>query len=145
MSGYLRARSPSEVIKRGYSDDELANIYALGRLFLECGQLRRAEIVFRGITEVAPEFAPAWLGLGYIKMIQGQYDLALVEVSRALRRHPESPEAMLMNVICSLSTGDLNAAGTFLGELKDEIDAQKISDTFLLRLYRSQLIRFQSR
>ena len=145
MSTHLRSRSPSEVIKRGYSDEELTNIYALGRLFLECGQLKRAEIIFRGVVEVAPEFAAAWLGLGYIKIVQTEYDLALAEVNQVLRRYPNHPEAMLMNVMCSLSTGDLNAAGTYLGELKDEIDAENITDNYLVRLYRSQLVRFQSR
>ena len=145
MNAHLRQRSPSEVIRRGYSDEEIHNVYSLGRLFLEGGAFRRAETVFRGLIEVAPEFMLARLGLAYVHLVAGEHETVL-ELSRdILRTNPTHPECMLLTVISSLSVGDLNAAGTYLGELKDEIEAQHITDSALIRLYRSQLVRFQSR
>lgn len=133
------------MIRRGYTDAEMESIFALGRLFLESGSFSRAAVILKGLTEVAPEFAPAWLALGYLAIMNGEYEQALSCSSQVLRRNPTSPEAMLMNVICSLSTGDINSAGTYLGELKDGIDGEVINNPQLVRLYQSQLVRFQSR
>ena len=52
-------RSPSEVLKRGYADEEVGHLYELGRLCLENGDLRRGEIVLSGITAIAPDTIPA--------------------------------------------------------------------------------------
>jgi Flp pilus assembly protein TadD len=145
MNDYSSLRSPSEIIKRGYTDDELSSIFALGRLFLECGNFTKAYSVLRGVAEVAPDYLPAWLGLGYICIMNGDYEQALAMTSQVLRREPSDPQAMLMTVICSLSTGDLNNAGTYLGELKDGIDGDSITEPTLIRLYSSQMVRFQSR
>jgi len=145
MNTNIRPRSPSEMIRRGYTDAEMESIFALGRLFLESGSFARSAVILKGLTEVAPDFAPAWLALGYIAIINGEFEQALGYSSQVLRRNPTNPEAMLMNVICSLSTGDINSAGTYLGELKDGIDGEIINNPQLIRLYQSQLVRFQSR
>lgn len=145
MNTNIRPRSPSEMIRRGYTDAEIESIFALARLFLESGSFSRASVILKGLIEVAPEFAPAWLALGYIAIMNGEYEQALGQSSQVLRRNPTNPEAMLMNVICSLSTGDINSAGTYLGELKDGIDGETINNPQLIRLYQSQLVRFQSR
>jgi tetratricopeptide (TPR) repeat protein len=133
------------MIRRGYTDAEIESIFALGRLFLESGTFSRASVILKGLTEVAPEYAPGWLALGYIAIMNGEYEQALGHSNQVLRRNPANPEAMLMNVICSLSTGDINSAGTYLGELKDGIDGEQINNPQLVRLYQSQLVRFQSR
>jgi tetratricopeptide (TPR) repeat protein len=123
----------------------MESIFALGRLFLEIGSFSRGAVILKGLTEVAPEFLPAWLALGYVAIMNGEYEQALGHSGQVLRRDPTHPEAMLMNVICSLSTGDINSAGTYLGELKDGIDGDVINNPQLVRLYQSQLVRFQLR
>jgi len=145
MNTSLRPRAPSDMIRSGYTEAEMQSIYALGRLSLESGNFVRATVILKGVIEVAPEFAPAWLALGYIAIMNSEYEQALTYLSQILRRNPTHPEAMLMNVICSLCTGDINSAGTYLGELKDAIDGDMINNPQLVRLYQSQLVRFQSR
>jgi hypothetical protein len=145
MNTNIRPRSPSDVIRRGYTDAEIESIFALGRLFVESGSFSRAVVILKGLTEVVPDYAPAWLALGYISIMNGEYEQALGHSGQVLRRNPTQPEAMLMNVICSLCTGDINSAGTYLGELKDAIDGEMINNPQLVRLYQSQLVRFQSR
>jgi len=86
-------KRPSEVLKRGYSDHEIAHIYELGRLFLENGDLRKAESVLHGITEIAPEFAPGWLGMAYVHIQSKSNDEAVYAARQALRIEPDFTEA----------------------------------------------------
>ncbi len=150
MESYLRSRTPSQVIKRGYTDEEILGIYSLGRLAVEAGNLRRAEKLFRGLTQVAPDFVLAWLGLAYVRLVQEEYQVSVSLLNRALSLQNNSIEAMLMHSICSLNSGDLNAAGTFLGEIRDIIEELKNTksrrvDSRLVRLLECQIARFQSR
>lgn len=138
-------RSPSEVLKRGYSDEEVAHLYELGRFFLENGDVRRAELVITGLTEVVPEFAPAWLALAYIHVQARNVDGAIFAARQALRVEPNFVEAMLLLATCLLTTGDLNAAGTYLGEVGELVDSGAIDEANVIRFYRAQLARFQSR
>jgi Tfp pilus assembly protein PilF len=138
-------RSPSEVLKRGYSDEELGHLYELGRFFLENGDLRRAEVVLAGVTEVAPEFAPAWLGMAYLHIQNKNMDAAIFASRQALRSEPGFVEAILYLATCLLTTGDLNSAGTYLGEVGELIEGGVVEDANVIRFYRAQLARFQSR
>jgi tetratricopeptide (TPR) repeat protein len=150
MKNYLGPRTPSEVIKRGYRDDEIISIYSLGRLSLECGNLKRADRIFRGLTQVTPDFLLAWLGLGYVHMMYQDFESALENIKRALTIQKTSVEAMLMMAICSLNSGDLNTAGMYLGETKDLIDSLREKqrtqiDPRIIALLDSQIVRFQTR
>jgi len=138
-------RSPSEILKRGYTDEELGHLYELGRFFLESGDLRRAEVVLTGVTEVAPEFAPAWLGVAYINIQNKNMDGAIFSARQALRVEPGLVEAILYLATCLLTTGDLNAAGTYLGEVGEMIESGGVDDANVIRFYKAQLARFQSR
>lgn len=140
-----RQRVPSEVIRRGYSDEEVANIYQLGRAFLETGSLRRAEAIFSGLSEVCPDFRPAWMGLTYVHLYSKDLQNALQAARTALRLDPQSVETMLFIVICSMGLGDFNSAGSWLGEVRDRIEGGQVHDNHLIRLYRAQLARYQSR
>ncbi|MBX7145126.1 MAG: hypothetical protein K1X79_11795 [Oligoflexia bacterium] len=140
-----RKRVSSEVLKRGYSDDEVANIYELGRFLLENGDLRRAEAIFGGLVELVPDFAPAWLGMAYLK-VQGQdFEGAVQMVRHCLRVSPRNKEGMLFLVACVLSTGDMSTAGTYLGELGEMIESGELDDPLLVRFYKMQLARYQTR
>jgi Flp pilus assembly protein TadD len=146
MENSLRRSFSTELAKRGgLSEEEVKAIYALGRLFLESGSFVRAATILKGLNELAPDFIPAYLGLGYIYLVNGEFSQAVAQSTQVLRREPANPEGMLMNVIGSLCTGDINSAGTYLGELKDLIEAGTVLNPQLVRLYRLQLVRFQSR
>ena len=141
----IRKRSPSEVLKRGYSDDEIAHLYELGRLSLESGDVRRAEAIFVGLTEVAPDFSSAWLGLACIHVQNRDFEAGLQCTRSALKVEPSSAAAMLFLVTCLLTTGDFSSAGTYLGELGEMIESGTLEDPQLLRFYRMQLARYQNR
>lgn len=138
-------RSPSEVLKRGYADEEIGHIYELGRLCLENGDIRRAEVILTGVTEIAPEFAPAWLGMAYVHIQNKNYDDAVFAARQALRLDPEFTEALLYLVACLLTIGDHTAAGTYLGEVGEKIESGAVTHPNLVRFYKGQLARYQNR
>jgi tetratricopeptide (TPR) repeat protein len=122
-------RDNTEVLKRGYSEDEIATLYEFGRLALENGYIKRAEIVFHGLVQVAPDFAPAWLALAYIHISSQKLDEAIFACRQALRISPDLTEAMLFLTSCLLTEGDYHAAGTHLGEIGERIDAGYVEDS----------------
>lgn len=143
MSG--RERAPSELIKRGYSEDEIATIYELGRLHLETGNLKRAEFIFHGLTEILPEFAPGWLGMCYVHIHARDYDLAIYCANQSLRAAPHMTEPLLFLIACLLTTGDYNSAGTYLGEVGDKIQTGLEDRPSIVRFFRAQMARYQYR
>jgi tetratricopeptide (TPR) repeat protein len=140
-----KVRSGVETQRRGYSDEEVAHIYELGRFFLENGDFRRADTIMRGITEVAPDFAPGWLARSYIHIQAREYDEAIQMARQAFRCDPDMVEAVLYLAACLLTTGDYNAAGTYLGEVGEKIDGGAVDNPDVIRFYKSQLARYQSR
>ena len=140
-----RKRTPSEILKRGYSDEEVVHIYELGRLCLENGDIRRAEAIMAGITEIAPDFAPAWLGMSYIHTQNHKNEEALNAAKQAHRVDPELPESILYLIACLLTSGDYNSAGTYLGEISEKIDSGIVDYPHFIRFYKMQLARYQNR
>lgn len=138
-------RRQGEVPRRNYSDDEVRDIYKLGKLFLETGQHKRAEAIMAGLTEVAPDFAPAWLGVAYLRSASGNYDGALSAANHALRIDPKSTEAMLYLVAISLTSGDVATAGTYLGEVGEMVEQGKVKNQNVTRFFKMQLARYQLR
>lgn len=120
-------------------------MYELGRFSLENGDLRRGEAILTGISEVAPDFAPAWLGLSYIHIQNRNLDSAVHCARSALRAEPELVEASIFLIVCLLSMGDFPAAGTYLGEIREKIDAGRAISPEAMRLYKMQLARYQNR
>lgn len=138
-------RRQAEAHRRNYSDDEVNDIYKLGKLFLETGQHKRAEAIMAGLNEVAPDFAPAWLGTSFLRSVAGNYDGALLAANNALRIDPESAESMLYVVAIALTMGDVATAGTYLGEVGEAIDQGKVKNQSANRFYKMQLARYQVR
>lgn len=145
MESEVRKRRPSEVLKRGYADEEVRHIYELARLSLENGQLRSAEKLFTGITEVAPEFAEGWLGLSYIHTCAKRNNEAIFAARQALRVSPDCVEALLFLIAGLLTAGDVNSAGTYLGEVGERVESGSVNHPQLMRFYRAQLARYQAR
>ena len=142
--GLIR-RSPSEILKRGYSDEELAHIYELGRFFLENGELRKAEPIIHGILEIAPDFVPALLAQAYLFIQRSEFDSGLSMSRQALKYAPEMLEASLMAVCCMITLNDTSGAGTLLGEIGEKVEAGAVERPELVRFYKVQLARFQTR
>ncbi len=138
-----RKRKPSDLIKRGYSETEVDSMYSLGRHFLECGHFKRAEIIFKGLNFIVPEYAPAWLGTCAVCSTKKEYELALNAASKAFQADPKSAEAEIYLACSLISVKDFNAAGTYLGEIAEKIDAGIIVKPDLIRFFRTQLVRYQ--
>ena len=137
--------SSQNSVRRSYSEDEIANIYELGRLYLESGNIKAAETIMNGLTEVVPEFAPGWLGLAYIHSVNKNHEAANQASRQATRWDPTSVEAQLYLIACSLSVGDYNSAGTYLGEVGERIDSGAVDSPNIIRFYKAQLARYQAR
>ena len=140
-----RERLGSEIIKRGYSDQEIANIYELARFCLETGDIRRAEAICGGLVEIAPDFSPAWLALAYCHIFGRSNEAALQAARQAHKVDEESVVAELFLIACLMTTGDFNSAGTHLGEVGEKIDNGLVDDPGAIRFYQMQLARFQNR
>jgi len=139
------ALSSNEGTRSGYSDEEVIFIYELALQGLENGQIRWAGTLVQGLVEVAPDYAPGWIARAYVYMYEKDYDRAVFCARQALRIQPTNPIALLYLVSCLLVLGDYNSAGTYLGEVSELIEAGKITDSKLIRLFRMLLARFQSR
>lgn len=140
-----RTKSSSEVLKRAYSEEEVAALYELARLLLENGDHRRAEIILTGITEAAPDFYPAPLAKSYIAIHERDFEKGVTLARQALRLEPESVPAMLFLASALLSTGDYNTSGTYLGEIGERIESGVVDHPNIIRFYRAQLVRYQDR
>ncbi len=141
----VRERRLSDVLKRGYSDEELGHIYELGRLSLEVGNIRRAEIIFQGMTAVAPEYEPAWLGLSSVFLYEKNYEEALKAARQAMAVNVDSIEAILLLITCLQATGDYTNAGMYLGEVGERLMRSATASPSVARFYRAQLARYQAR
>jgi len=140
----------SDVVRQGaqrssYSADELVDIYALGKMWLETGQVRKAEVIMQGLTSVAPDFLPGWLGMSVVQSTLGNIEAALAAAQRALKLDAQSAPAMMCVVVASLTMNDMSTAGTLLGEVGELIEAQRVTDPNVTRLYKMQLARYQSK
>lgn len=132
-------------MRASYSADEVLDIYALGKMWLETGQVRKAEVIMQGLNSVAPDFLPGWLGMSVVQSTLGNIEGALATAQKALKLDAESAPAMLCVVVASLNISDMSTAGTLLGEVGELIEAQKVSDPNVTRLYNMQLARYQSK
>ncbi len=134
----------NQSVRVSYSNEEQLDIYALARMSIETGQLKRADLILRGLTTVAPEFMPGWLALSVVKSSLGEFEVALEAAKRAVKLQYSSPAALILLVVNALTTGDRSMAGTYLGELKDMIDQGTIVEPNIIRLFKMQMVRYQS-
>lgn len=141
----MPAKNGAELPRRSYSADEVVDIYELGKLWLESGQLKRAEALMTGLNEVAPDFAPAWLGTAFLRSVSGDYEGVAAAAKRALKVSPDCVEAMMFMAVAALALKDVTMAGTYLGEVGDRIEQGVVSNPSVSRLYKMQLARYQNR
>ena len=139
-----RERTQSEILKKGYSDEEVLCIFELGRLYIEIGEFVKAEEIFLGLIEIAPQYTPAWLGISYIEVSRKKYESAIKYLIQALSLNKDSIEVQIFLIVCTLSTKDFQSAGTYLGEVQEKIESFGVQDINYKNLYKSQLARFQA-
>lgn len=130
-------------VRVSYSNEEQLDIYALAKMSIETGQLKRADLILRGLTTVAPEFLPGWLALSVVKSSLGEFEVALEAATRAVKLQYNSPVALILSAVNALTIGDRSIAGTYLGELKDMIDQGAIVEPNIIRLFKMQMVRYQ--
>lgn len=125
-----------------YSKEQLHDMYGLAKMLLETGHFRRADNVVSGLVSVAPDFSHGWLASAVVGIALGRIERARDHAQQALRVRGDMAEAMLVLVVSSLTLGDYATAGTFLGELRDLIEAGVVSDPNTIRLFRMQMVRY---
>jgi len=80
-----------EVVRR--SPDDLVARINLGSAYMDRKEFDRAEVEFRGILAVAPEYARAYYNLGLLALRRDRYDDARALFLRAAALAPESTDA----------------------------------------------------
>jgi predicted Zn-dependent protease len=141
-AGAGRGLGMSDTARSNYSKEELLDMYALAKMFLEAGQIKRAEVIAQGLTSVAPEFVPGWLALSVVSATLGNIENSLEAARKALRIQPDSSAAMMLIVTTAMTLGDAGTAGTYLGEVQEMIEQGRISDANVIRLYKMQMARY---
>jgi len=138
----MRSAGGSDSTRTNYSKEELVDIYALAKMFLETGQIKRAEVIAQGLISVAPEFVPGWLVMSVVAATLGSVEVSLEAARKALKLQPDSAPAMMLIVTTAMTLGDAGTAGTYLGEVKEMIEQGRVSDPNLLRLFKMQMARY---
>lgn len=139
-----RDTSVNDTSRASYSRDEQRDIYALGKMCLETGHTKRAEVILKGLTTVAPDFLPGWLALSVAQATLGNSEASNESARRALKLQVDSPVGMIILVTTALALGDQSTAGTYLGELKDVIEQGIVNDPNIVRLFKMQMARYHN-
>ena len=132
------------LMRRTYSDEEIDLIYELAKFHIENGALIKASTLITGLLEVTHTYAPAWLAKCYLQLTEKNYDAATMSARQAVKIDPDSAEAMLFLIACLLTSRDYNAAGTYLGEVKDKIESGAIDDPNQIHFFKAQMARYSA-
>lgn len=130
-------------IVSGYSEEEIISLYELARLSIEAGELKRAESIANGLSEIAPDFAPAFLILAYCQVWSKDYEAASDTSERAFKAAPNDISVLFFVAATKLLVNDSQRAGTVLGEIGELLEKKR--DLEAERLYKLLLARFQMR
>jgi superkiller protein 3 len=91
----------------------------LAGIYVELGELSKAEVLWRQVVEESPWFAPAWHGLANVLLRQGKADEAL-HCAEMLKSHPDIREANRLRWSILISRGDLQTAREELNRALEE-------------------------
>ena len=136
-------RSPSQILKQGYSEEEIELIYSLGRNYLDLHFYNQAEKIFNGLVKINPDFFDAWTALSIVSFLKGNIDQAYNHAKQASRINSNSIEIQLLFVTILLSQRDYSTAGTYLGEIQELIDSGRIHNQDQIRYFKAQMLRFE--
>ena len=136
--------STAATLQKFYSEEECSRIYGIARFYLEIGQLKNAETLCKGLAAVRPEYLNGWLGLCYCLAFNQEYEGLRDASLSALKIYPDNGSANLFYIIALFGLGEIAAAGTQLGELGELFEQTPVEHADILRIYRSQLARYQN-
>ena len=105
-----------------YSSQQLESLYSLARMYFELGYLIPAERIFSGLAAVNPQFAPALLGLGLLRLERGQSE----EAAAAFRQIPSDSDysfaARIGMGLAFLADEEDSRARSILSELEKTLE-----------------------
>jgi tetratricopeptide (TPR) repeat protein len=87
LAATLRAQSNS--------DSQIGEIFHRGAEAMAAGRVAEAEADFKQATQIAPDFAPAFLDMGLAQLRQGKLEDAIASIKKALALDPASRGAHL--------------------------------------------------
>ena len=126
-----------------YSDREKDLIYSLAVLNLELGSYHKSQQLLAGLVEIAPTEHDYWISLSVCQLLLNEIDQAKLSAHQALRLQPTSIRAKLLVITIFLNLKEYSEAGTYLGEIKDQVDAGEVGNRDVVRYYQAQLARFE--
>lgn len=89
---------------------QLQEFFRDGATAMQAGQAATAEAAFRKATQIAPDFAPAYLDLGLAQLKQGKLQEATSSIRKALEIDPKSPGAHMFLGIAEYQSNHIHKA-----------------------------------
>lgn len=132
------SRSPAE--QRGYSPESLRVVAGMATHYLYSGGYRLAEVLFEGLTSVAPDEPYHWLALGLTYDRQSRLQEAERAYEAAAARAPNDARAFINLAELRAEAGDLDAARTLLAKAAKL--AERSADLALRRKAETMAARF---
>lgn len=74
------------------------------------GDLERAELAYRAVTQITPDHSPAWSGIASVQFDQLRFDEARASALRAIRCDPANAEGYFVRAMLRERRGDLAGA-----------------------------------
>ncbi|MCB0324286.1 MAG: hypothetical protein KDD69_11970 [Bdellovibrionales bacterium] len=124
-----------------YSNEELAGIYELGRMYFELGYFAPAERIFNGLVVVDEGRTPARLGLGLLKLERGLYQEAGTHFRSVLESKSYEVQAKLGLCAAFVAAGDLVRAKSILDELAKTLERNPGTEPEVRRLFQAYVAR----
>lgn len=131
-------------VLEAYSGEELAAIYELGRLYFEMGYFPAAERIFSGLSAIDGGFTPARIGLGLLRIENGQYNDATTFFRGELPDGNYKIEAKLGMCAAFMALGEVPRARSLLGQIDKDFQAVKNLNPELQRLWQAFAIRCEA-
>ena len=124
-----------------YSNEELAAVYELGRLYFEMGYFAPAERIFSGLTAVDERMAVARLGLGLVKLELGLFQEAAAQFRQALQLGFYDLQAKLGLCAAFIALGEIPRSASILAEIAKGVEGVSEIDPEIRRLIEAFVVR----
>lgn len=98
------------------SDPQLEEVFHRGAQEMSAGHIQAAEADFKRATEIAPNFAPAFLDLGLTQLRQDKLEEAIASIKKALELDPNTRGAHMFLGIAEYQSHHIQQAVTDLQE-----------------------------
>lgn len=112
----VEAPSRSVAERRGYSPESLRVVAGMATHYLYSGGYRLAEVLFEGLTSVAPDEPYHWLALGLTYDRQNRLADAERAYETAAKKAPQDARALVNLAELRAEAGDLPAARSLLAK-----------------------------